>query len=273
VSVLESIVEHKRHEVQARRARLPLDEVQDLARSSPAPREFAAALARPGLSVVAEIKRRSPARGDLRPDLDPVALGRLYENAGASALSVLTDERYFLGSDDDLRQAKAVVSLPVLRKDFTIDPYQVYEARALGADAVLLIVRSLPASLLGELLGLAEGLELAGLVEVHDEAELWIALQVGARLIGINNRNLDTLAVDPEVSLRLRPLIPPGVVCLAESGISTPELAERLAGAKYDAILVGEALVTAADPGKLLQQLRAAGQPREAHALSREPGR
>jgi indole-3-glycerol phosphate synthase len=272
VSVLESIVEHKRDEVQARRSRLPLAEVRAAACSSPAPRDFAAALVAPGLGVVAEIKRRSPARGDLRPDLDPMALGRSYETAGASALSVLTDEGYFRGSDDDLRAARAVVSLPVLRKDFTIDPYQVYEARALGADAVLLIVRSLPASLLGELLSLADELELAGLVEVHDEAELRSALQVGARLIGVNNRDLDTLALDPEVSFRLRPLIPSGVVCIAESGISTLELAERLAGARYDGILVGEALVTAADPGKLLQQLRAAGQPQSpAAAVGRIP--
>jgi indole-3-glycerol phosphate synthase len=260
VSVLESIVEHKRDEIQARRARLPLAEVRAAACSSPAPRDFVTALTAPGLGVVAEIKRRSPARGDLRPDLDPTALGRSYETAGASAISVLTDEGYFSGSDDDLRAARAVVSLPVLRKDFTIDPYQVYEARALGADAVLLVVRSLPASLLAELLSLADELGLAGLVEVHDEAELRSALQAGARLIGVNNRNLDTLAMDAEVSFRLRPLIPSGVVCIAESGISTPELAESLAGAKYDAILVGEALVTAADPGELLRQLRAAGQ-------------
>jgi indole-3-glycerol phosphate synthase len=260
VSVLEKILEHKRDEVQARRARLPLAEVRAAACSSPAPREFASALVAPGLSVVAEIKRRSPARGDLQTDLDPVALGRTYETAGASALSVLTDEGYFRGSDDDLRAARAVVSLPVLRKDFTIDPYQVYEARALGADAVLLIVRSLPASLLRELLSLADELELAS------------ALQIGARFIGVNNRDLDTLALDPEASFRLRPLIPSGVVCISESGISTPELAERLAGARYDGILVGEALVTAAEPGKLLRQLRAAGQPQSAADVGRVSG-
>lgn len=257
MSVLEQIVEYKRQEVEARKEHRPLGEVQAAAGSAPPPCDFAAALATPGLAVIAEIKRRSPARGNLRPDLDPATLARLYESSGASALSVLTDERHFGGSDDDLRAARSAVSLPLLRKDFTVDSYQIYEARALGADAVLLIVRSLPDSLLREMLALAAELGMAALVEVHDEAELRRAFQIGAALIGVNNRNLDTLRVDTETSFRLRPLLPAGALAVSESGISTPELAGRLAQAGYDALLVGEALLTAADPAGLLLRLRA----------------
>ena len=261
MSVLERIVEQKRRELEARRARRPLAAVHTAAGCAPAARDFRRALAAPGLGVVAEIKRRSPAKGDLRTDLDPAALARRYEASGASALSVLTDEPYFLGCDDDLVAARVSVGLPVLRKDFLVDPYQLYESRALGADAVLLIVRSLPGSLLAELLALAEQLGLAALVEVHDEAELQRAVEAGADLIGVNNRNLDTLEVDPETSLRLRPLIPDGTTTVSESGIGSPALAKRLAVVGYDAILVGEALVTARDPAALLEQLRRAGPP------------
>jgi indole-3-glycerol phosphate synthase len=256
MSVLEEIVEHKRVEVAARRDALPLAHLTSAVGSLPPPRDFAAALQTSGLSVIAEIKRRSPAKGNLRLDLDPVALARCYESAGASALSVLTDERYFRGSDADLQAARAAVTLPILRKDFTIDPYQVYEARALGADAVLLIVRALDDNLLVELLALADSLGLFALVEVHDEPELRRAVAAGARLLGVNNRNLDTLTVDPETSLRLRSLIPPDTTAVAESGIGDPALAARLHTADYDAILVGEALVTADDPAALLAALR-----------------
>lgn len=256
MSVLEEIVAHKRQEVEARKKRLPLGEIEAAARSRHPTRDLSAALATPGLAVIAEIKRRSPARGDLRPDLDPAALAGLYESSGAGALSVLTDERFFGGSDDDLRAARAAVTLPVLRKDFTIDHYQVYEARVLGADAVLLIVRALSDESLSELLALATELGMAALVEVHDERELRCAVDAGSTLIGVNNRNLDTLDIDPQTSFRLRPLLPRGIVAVSESGISTPELAGRLAAAGYDAILVGEALVTAPDPAGLLRRLR-----------------
>ena len=264
MSVLEQIVEHKREEVAARRRCRPLDEVVAAARSAPSPRDFEGALRGQGLSVIAEIKRRSPARGDLRVDLDPSDLARRYEQAGASALSVLTDQRYFRGSDDDLRAARAATTLPILRKDFTIDPYQVYEARSLGADAILLIVRALTDAQLCELLALSAELGLAALVEVHDAAELMRAAKNGAVLVGVNNRNLDTLGVDPETSLQLRPLIPAGRTAVAESGIGSPALAGRLAAAGYDAILVGEALVTADDVGALLRAFREAGLPQGA---------
>lgn len=256
MSVLEEIVAHKRDELAARRARRPLAELRAAAVAAPLARDFAAALRVPGLSVIAEIKRRSPAKGDLRRDLDPASLARSYESAGASALSVLTDERYFRGSDADLQAARAAVGLPVLRKDFTIDAYQLYEARQLGADAVLLIVRALADQQLVELLALADELGLAALVEVHNGPELARAVAARAQLIGINNRNLDTLTVDPETSLRLRSAIPSGTAAVAESGIGSPESASRLALVGFDAILVGEALVTAADPTALLRQLR-----------------
>jgi indole-3-glycerol phosphate synthase len=261
MSVLEEIVQHKRVEVAERRAVRPLAEVRAAAEAAPPARDFRGALVAPGLSVIAEIKRRSPAKGDLRPDLDPVPLARRYQTAGASALSVLTDQRYFLGSDDDLRAARASVSLPVLRKDFTVDPYQVYESRAMGADAVLLIVRSLSDGLLTELLSLVGELQMAALVEVHDAVELVRAAAAGATLIGVNNRNLDTLSVDPQTSFDLREAIPTGALKVSESGISTPELAGQLRQVGYDAILVGEALVTAPDPAVLLRGLR--GEPAE----------
>lgn len=260
MSVLEQIVDHKRAEVAERQRRRPPAVIRQAAAESPPPRDFPGALRPPGLSVIAEIKRRSPARGDLRPALDPAALARCYAEAGASALSVLTDERYFRGSDADLVAAREATSLPVLRKDFIIDPYQIYEARALGADAVLLIVRALSDQLLRELQALALELGLAALVEVHDLPELERAVVAEARIIGINNRNLDTLEVDPTTSLRLRPAIPPGVIAVAESGIGSSDLAAQLAAVGFDAILVGEALVTAPDPGALLQRLRQAGQ-------------
>jgi indole-3-glycerol phosphate synthase len=256
VSVLEEIVAHKHGEVAARQAARPLESVRAAALASPPPRDFAAALAAPGLGVIAEIKRRSPARGDLRVDLDPETVARRYERYGACAMSVLTDQQYFKGSDADLQTARAAVGLPVLRKDFTVDRYQLYEGRALGADAVLLIVRALTDPDLSELLQLAADLNLAALVEVHDLPELRRAVSVGAQIIGVNNRNLDTLAVDPATSLALRDQIPSNVLAISESGISQPALAARLANIGYDAILVGEALVVAEDPARLLQQLR-----------------
>jgi indole-3-glycerol phosphate synthase len=257
VSVLEEIVASKREIVRRRRANLPLSEMVARAAVAAVPRDFLRALTLPGLAVIAEIKRRSPAKGDLRGDLDPAELAAAYQAGGASALSVLTDEQYFRGSDADLITAREATELPVLRKDFTIDPYQVYEAWVLGADAILLIVRALADAELAELLALASELALSALVEVHDERELDRAVRAGARFIGVNNRNLDTLAVDLEASLRLRPLIPTGVVSISESGISTPEQAAEVARVGYDGVLIGEALVRAADPASLLRSFRA----------------
>lgn len=257
--ILDELLANKRREVAERKQTVPLARIERRAAVADPPRDFAAALRGNGLCLIAEVKRRSPARGDLDPGLDPAALARRYERAGASAVSVLTDRRYFAGSDEDLVAVRASVGVPVLRKDFLIDPYQIWEARALGADAVLLIVRALSDDALGALLRLANDLGMAALVEVHAGDEVERALRAGARLIGINNRDLDTLAVDLETTRRVRPLIPPGVTVVSESGIRSPADLSPLIGAIVDAILVGEALVRAADPEALIRHLLAAG--------------
>jgi indole-3-glycerol phosphate synthase len=207
------------------------------------------------VAVIAEVKRRSPGAGAIRPDLDPVARAAEYEAGGARALSVLTDETYFQGSIEDLARVRTAVSLPVLRKDFVIDPVQVWEARAAGADAVLLIVRILDDGRLRDLRLLAEELGMSALVEVHDEAELHRALASGARIVGVNNRDLRTFSTDVEVTLRLADRVPGEVILVSESGISRSDQVERLADAGVDAILVGEALVRAGDPAEAVRSL------------------
>ena len=264
MSVLEEIVAVKREVVRRRTADLPLRELRAQAEVAPAPRDFLAAMTAAGLSVIAEIKRRSPAKGILRSQLDPAQLATAYEAGGASALSVLTDEQYFHGSDADLVAARQATRLPVLRKDFTIEPYQVYEARAIGADAILLIVRALRPPELTELLYLAAELSLTALVEIHDEYELDRAIEAGAQLIGVNNRNLDTLEVDLGTSLRLRSRIPSTIVPISESGIKSAAEAAQLAQIGYQGVLIGEALVTSPGPGALLQDIRRAGMPQPA---------
>jgi indole-3-glycerol phosphate synthase len=205
--------------------------------------------------VIAELKRRSPSGGLLKANVNPAAVARSYERGGAAAMSVLTDAAFFDGSDADLQQARSACSLPVLRKDFVIDPYQVWEARALGADAVLLIVRALEQNLFRELHSLALSLDLAALVEVHDEAELQRAITVGATLIGVNNRDLDTLKTDIATTERLSPLVPRDATFVAESGVSSCAAADRMHRAGARAILVGEALMLADDPTALLTEL------------------
>jgi indole-3-glycerol phosphate synthase len=261
MSKLQEIFAHKRREVAAQQTMISLAEMQAQAAAAPPPRDFVAALrqtrARPAL--IAEIKRGSPSRGLLVADFDPLRLAQVYAANGAAAISVLTDERFFGGSLDHLRavaraQGGRAQSLPLLRKDFICEPYQVYQARAADADAILLIVAALAPPLLAELLALAHALGMAALVETHDEAELEIALASRARLIGINNRNLHDFTVNLETTLRLGRRVPAEVCLVAESGIFTAEDAARLAGVEregggrgVDAILVGEALVTAAD--------------------------
>ena len=222
-------------------------------------RDVAAALrAAPGIAVIAEIKRRSPSKGDLAPDLDPASLARQYEAGGAACLSVLTDTRFFGGSADDLRAARAAVELPVLRKDFTVGPRDVCDARLMGADAVLLIAAVLDDALLAELVALAGRLGMAALVEVHDAAELARALAAGATLVGVNQRDLRTFSVDRDLAAALAPSFPPGVIGVAESGIRDAADAARLAAAGYRALLVGESLVTAADPSAAVAALAGA---------------
>jgi len=210
------------------------------------------------LGVIAEVKRRSPSKGDLHPDLDPATVASAYEAGGASCLSVLTDVEFFGGSADDLRAARAAVELPVLRKDFTVSAHDVCDARLMGADAVLLIVAALDDAELGDFHALAHELGLAALVEVHDEAELDRALAVGATLVGVNQRDLLTFQVDPERAVRVGKAIPVDMVSVAESGIRGPADAMPLREAGFDAVLVGESLVTSGDPAAAVAALRSA---------------
>jgi indole-3-glycerol phosphate synthase len=239
------------HRAAAESDRRDLDDLVERALAAPPPRPFTAALADTaaggGLAVVAEVKRRSPSKGELAPDLDPAELASAYAAGGATCLSVLTDLRYFGGSPEDLAAARGATDLPVLRKDFTVGPADVCDARLMGADAVLLIVAALSDGELTSLAALARWLGVDALVEVHDEVELGRALDAGAELVGVNQRDLATFAVDGDRAARVATAIPPGVVAVAESGIGGPPDAARLAAAGYQAVLVGESLVRSAD--------------------------
>jgi len=259
VTVLDEILDGKRAEVAALGARrAALDAA--LAATPPALRGFAAALRRDNasLGVIAEIKRRSPSKGALAPDLDPAALAREYEAGGAVALSVLTDERWFGGSAADLAAARGACSRPVLRKDFVIDPIQIVEARVMGADAVLLIVAAFTDDgLLAELHATASGLGLDVLTEVHDEREAARALAAGASIVGVNSRDLRSFGEDLSVAERVISDLPPAVVRVAESAVRSVADAQRMAAAGFDAVLVGEALVLADHPASLVAAMTA----------------
>ncbi len=229
------------------------------AEQRPPSRGFAQALATPGLSIIAEIKRRSPSAGSMAPDLDPVNQARIYARSGAAAISVLTEPNHFAGSIADLEAVVAAVEIPVLRKDFMLDPAQVWEARAAGADAILLIVAALPGDDLEIMLSEASEAGLDALVEAHTAEEVDRAIAAGAAIVGVNNRDLTTFHTDLAVAERLAPRLPGRLVRIAESGVSSPEGAARMAAAGYDAILVGEALVTADDPASLLRSLMDVG--------------
>jgi indole-3-glycerol phosphate synthase len=222
------------------------------------PRGFAAALRQPALSVIAEIKRRSPSKGDLFAGLDPATVARQYEEGGAACLSVLTDVDHFGGSVADLRAARSAVSLPVIRKDFTVDIRDVYDTRLMGADCVLLIAAALSDDELREFHNTAADLGLDALVEIHDEAELDRALAVGATLVGVNQRDLHTFQVDQERAVRVGQSMPSSIVRVAESGVRGPEDAAALFTAGFDAVLVGESLVTSGDPASATRSLREA---------------
>ncbi len=244
------------HRAAAARDERPRQELVEAAAAGSPVRGFAAALRAPGLSVIAEVKRRSPSKGDIDAGLVPEALAKEYERGGAACLSVLTDREFFGGSAEDLEAARAATSLPVLRKDFTVGAADVYDARAMGADAVLLIAAALDDTELRALHGLVGELGMDALVEVHDEPELARALDVGARLVGVNQRDLVTFEVDTARAVRVGGAIPPGVVKVAESGIDGPAAAARLRDAGYDAILVGESLVRAPDRAAAVAALR-----------------
>ena len=260
MSVLQQILKARREDVQAARRRVPLQDLQARIRDLPPPRGFAASLARPSpdvpIRLIAEFKRASPSGGLLREDADPAATARDYAHHGASALSVLTEPRFFQGSLEDLEAVRSAVGLPVLRKDFLVDPYQLHEARAAGADAVLLIVAGLQGrGHLQDLLGLAAELDLDALVEVHHWKELDQALLAGSRLIGINNRDLASLAIDLDTTFSLLKDIPPGCTVVSESGIRTRQDVLRLQDAGVDAILVGTVLMKAREPGAKVAEL------------------
>jgi indole-3-glycerol phosphate synthase len=257
--ILQRIVETKRTEIEAARRALPQDELEARARAAPQPRDFVGALrakiaaGRP--AVIAEIKRASPSKGLLRADFDPAGIARSYAAGGAACLSVLTDRQYFQGAPEHLVAARAACTLPVLRKDFVIEAYQVYESRAMGADCVLLIAAVLPAETMRELEAIALGLGMAVLVEVHDAGELDAALGLATPLIGINNRDLRSFETRLETTLSLRSRIAPPRIPVSESGISSATDVETLRVAGVNCLLVGETFMRAADPGKALARL------------------
>lgn len=266
--ILDEIVVHKKRELRrAKQERRPAD-LRAKARSAAPLKDFSAAILRKGeVSIIAEVKRASPVRGTFREDLDPADLARKYAEGGARAISVLTDQEFFRGSVEDLRAARLAVDLPVLRKDFVVDEYQLWEARVMLADAALLIARILEPNQLAEYLALArEELSLETIVEVHSEKELVRALDAGSRLVGINNRDLDTFQVSMETTARLRPLVPAGVGVVSESGLSRREDMVLLKHLNVDAALIGEELVTSPDPTARLNELL--GVP---HAPARNP--
>ncbi|MFC1871095.1 indole-3-glycerol phosphate synthase TrpC [Chloroflexota bacterium] len=253
---LDRIVRDKRDELEHSQKAVPLSELETAIKRKPQPRDLAAALAGNGISLIAEVKRASPSKGVIRTTLDPAALASTYAESGATAVSVLTESRYFQGSRSDLESVRLKLpDTPLLRKDFILSPYQVYEARAWGADALLLIVAILADKELDELLSLSHKLGMRCLVEVHSEGELTRALDCGSKIIGINNRDLDTMTVDINVTRRLRPLIPPGRIVISESGIKSRQDMDKLREWNTDAVLIGEALVTANDIAAKIKEL------------------
>jgi indole-3-glycerol phosphate synthase len=260
MSVLADIVAGVRDDLAARQAARPLDEIKASAASLPQPLDAYRALREhPGVAVIAEVKRASPSKGDLAPIEDPAALARQYAAGGATAISVLTEGRRFGGSLDDLRSVRGAVDVPVLRKDFIVASYQLWEAREAGADLVLLIVAALEQPALVSLIERAESLGLTPLVEVHDLDEVQRAVDAGSRVIGVNARNLRTLEVDPDTFARVSPAIPPGIIRVAESGIRNASDVVAYAHQGAHAVLVGEALVVGADPQLAVAEMVAAG--------------
>ena len=254
-TVLSRIIESRRAEVSRRKRIMPETVLRIAAGKADAPRDFAGALARDTVNVIAEIKKASPSAGVLRRDFEPAALARGFEGAGAAALSVLTEEENFQGALAHLRDARAAVELPVLRKDFIVDAWQVWEARAANADSFLLIAAALDDTALATLLALGRELGMEALVEVHTADELERVLAVDARIIGVNNRNLHTLEVRVETSLELVEMIPQDCISVSESGLRSAEDLRKLRAAGFDAFLIGESLMREADPGGALQRL------------------
>ncbi len=259
-TILDVIADRARARVAADRKRVPLDEIKSRALSLP-PGEgelFDAALARPGLSFICEVKKASPSKGVIDPVFDYLGIARAYEEAGADAVSCLTEPNWFLGSDEIFSEIRAAVRLPMIRKDFTVDEYQLYQARLLGANAVLLICALLDTGTIARWLQICETLGLAALVETHNEEEIASAVRAGARIVGVNNRNLKDFSVDLGNAARLRGLIPPDRLYVAESGVTSPADAAAMRSIGADAVLMGEAMMRAADKGALLAEMRKA---------------
>jgi indole-3-glycerol phosphate synthase len=259
VTILERILETKRAEIAAAKARVPPAEIERRARGAPPPRDFAGALRRSIAAgrpaVIAEIKRASPSKGLLRDPFEPAAIAKSYETGGATCMSVLTDKEYFQGRAEDLVAARSACSLPALRKDFVVDPYQVYESRAMGADCILLIAACLSADEMAALESQALALGLSVLVEVHDAHELARTSPLKTPLLGINNRNLKTFETRVETTLELLRQVPPGRIVVTESGIAAKADVARLRAGGVNAFLVGETFMRAADPGAALGAL------------------
>jgi len=252
---LARIVAAKKEEIAATKRLAPLRELQAIIRELPPSRDFRKALAGKGFAIIAEIKKASPSRGIIREDFDPLKIAAIYEDNGAAAISVLTERKFFQGDGRYLSAISKITGIPLLRKDFIIDPYQIYETRLLGGDALLLIARLLSREVLAEYIALTVELGMTPLVEVHNEGELEKTLAAGARVIGINNRNLDTFVTDLGTSRKLAPLIPAGIVKVSESGIGSRQDVETLQRAGIHAFLIGETLMRAADMGGKLWEL------------------
>ena len=263
MGIIDQLIDGAREGVETRKRETSQAELEGQLSGRGRDRPFQEALTRPGLSVIAEFKRRSPSRGDINPEADIAAQVAAYERGGAAALSVLTDGPHFAGSLDDLRAARAAATLPIIRKDFIVDPYQLYEAAVHGADAVLLIVRALSDRDLAALYEEARGLDLDCLVEVHDEEELERALEVDVEVIGINNRDLDEQNVDIQTTYELMPDVPAGKTVVSESGISGREELAELERVGVDAVLIGGHLMTSADPELAMRELTGLDETRE----------
>lgn len=256
-TILDQLADHARERVRMAKERQPFEEVKERALALPAGDfAFERALKKPGMSFICECKKASPSKGLIAPEFDPVAIAREYEAAGADCISVLTEPKWFLGSGDYLRNVAQNVSIPCLRKDFTVDPYMIYEARLMGASAVLLICSILSDQEMKEYMEICDRLGLSALTEAHDEEEIQRALRAGARVIGVNNRNLKDFSVDTENSRRLRELVPPEVVFVSESGVQCAEDVGKLHEIGADAVLIGETLMRAADKKAKLAELK-----------------
>ena len=255
--ILDRIVSDNLRELDDKKRRLPIEELQRLASEQSPAINLASALRGKGIRLIAEVKKASPSRGVIRTDFDPVEIAKIYAANGAAAISVLTEANHFQGSLDHLKSIRKALSnkVPLLRKDFVVDPYQVYESRAYGADSLLLIVAILEPEMVHELLQLGHELNMSCLIEVHNEAEVEIALKSGAKIIGINNRDLNTFGVDITTTTRLRPLIPPDRIVVSESGIKEPADIEKLRQLGVNAVLIGEALMSASNIAAKIREL------------------